>query len=142
MQDRITLKKDINTITSSIQNVVSLINKHKELNTELSLKIELVLEELLTNICLHGKEISEIKISLKYDSNKKCIFLFVYDDSSIKFNQTKTNYIKCIHGNKTLDENNIPLGHGLKLINQFSTCHRHREKNKGNINMVVFCEGN
>ena len=74
MQDRITLKKDINTITSSIQNVVSLINKHKELNTEL-FKNRVGLEELLTNICLHGKEISEIKISLKYDSNKNVFYL-------------------------------------------------------------------
>jgi anti-sigma regulatory factor (Ser/Thr protein kinase) len=140
MKERLTINNEISSIAKTILHIINLIDTNKSISDKLKIKIELVMEEILTNICLHGKDISKIETLVKYDSAKNCIFIFIYDDSSIKFNQANPKHNLEKHGNKQLDENKKPIGHGLKLIDNFSDYHRHRQKNKGNINMVVFCE--
>ena len=143
MKDRLHFKAKVSSISKSIQNIISLINERKKTSVDLNLKTELVLEEIFANICIHGKDISEIKTSIKYDPNKKCIYIFIYDDSSIRFDQSNLDNREK-QQNKDIDDydNKIPLGHGLTLINSFCNSHRYRNRKntKGNINMVVICE--
>ncbi len=138
MKTKLKLEPEVSTVSKTVQQAIKTISENSKVSKKLIFRMELILEEILTNICIHGESKSQIQITIKSNKKKDKIILFIYDSSPIEFDQSNHEYTKIKFGERLYDENNRVIGNGLKLINRFVGFHRHRFCNQHNINMVGF----
>jgi len=81
-------------------------------------KIELCLEEALSNIVRHGyKGEPDHSIELSFDSNGDCMLRIAIEDNAPHFNQAGPGRKRAAKNTEDL----IPGGHGMPLIRKFSS---------------------
>ena len=138
MKERLKLNPETSSISKTIQHAIKTISENHKVSKKLIFRIELILEEILINICIHGDSKSPVQLTIKSNNKKDKIILFIHDSSPIEFDQSNHEYTKIKFGERLYDDNGRILGNGLRLIHKFADFHRHRFCKKHNINMVGF----
>ena len=102
------------------------------ISQQLTIKVELVLEEILLNIFVHGYKQSNSNVLLRYYVINGKLYIFLYDNAP-QFNIFTIKFTL----SQNLDE--LPnRGNGAKIINGLISSYKYRFKHHTNINLLIF----